>query len=134
MSEKVKVSSADQVKAEVILGQGQSRPTDQAHNGMGVAYTHSAVTKNLHKGAVALVQGQYQSPKVLNRVYYNKNHSPTQIESLLNVKIFRANAQKSLARSYTSVVKGKTNKHRVQNIAGVGFSGRPETRQVNHNL
>ena len=60
--------------------------------------------------------GQDNETKVVvsGRVFYNKKQTPAQIESLLvrslghSIKIFQANAQKSVARSYACVVKGHT--------------------------
>ena len=49
--------------------------------------------------------------------FYNKKQTPTQIESLLvrplshSIKIFRANAQSRIARSYAGVVKGVAKNH-----------------------
>ena len=57
---------------------------------------------------------------VSGRVFYNMKQNPAQIESLLvrplghSIKIFQANAQKSVARSYACVVKGHT-KERTNN-------------------
>ena len=110
----VKVYNADHVKTKIILGQGQSRPIRQAHNTANVKSKGNVISENSRKTKVTLAQGHDQRVEVPSQAFYNKHHTPAQIESLLvcplrhNVNIFKANAQRIVARSYASVVKGKT--------------------------
>ena len=67
---------------------------------------------------------------VSGRVFYNKKQNPAQTESLLvrplghSIKIFQANAHKSVARSYACVVKAiQKNEQTITNIAKGAFSG-----------
>ena len=114
VSKSVNITKSDHVKAEVILEQGQCRHGVHTCLDTKGRYTDSVVTKNCHSSKSISREGQKHKDRVPKRVFYNTSHSPAQIESLLvrplsqNVNIFRANAQKVVARSYASVVKGST--------------------------
>ena len=114
ISKSVKFDDADHVKAEVILGQGQNCPIEQAHTRVSFTNIHNDDSQSINKARVMLGQGHDQILEVSGMVFYNKKHTPAQIESLLvrplshNIKIFKANAQKVVARSYACMVKGQT--------------------------
>ena len=108
------VNHAVQVVAEVISGQGQTRLTKHTHKSAGKSNTPSNDKQYFQK--YRSLSGQCYDParRVVGRKFYNKNTTPTQIESLLvrplthSINIFKANAQKQVARSYACVVKNRT--------------------------
>ena len=116
MCQNTSVNHADNGKAEVISGQGRIRPSYQIRTQNKLNY----VSNNPKKGGVMLGQDNETKVVVSGRVFYNKKQTPAQIESLLvrplghSITIFQSNAQKSVARSYASVVKGHT-KERLHN-------------------
>ena len=117
MSKSVNVNNTDHVKAEVILGQGHCRPVVYTRCDAQGRHTGDELSKNVKNcipNKYKSREGEKLQNRVPKRVFYNTSYSPTQIESLLvrplnqNVNIFKANAQKAVARSYASVVKGST--------------------------
>ena len=127
MAKGIQNGTADHTKPKVILGQGQVRPVVHVSSDVGGQSQDSILTdgplgretpKN-GKNEVISGQGHGQSAKVHSRVFYNKSHTPSNIESLLvrplcqNVTIFRANAHRIRAKSYadTKVIEPKSVKH-----------------------
>ena len=108
------VNHAVQVVAEVISGQGQTRFTKHTHKSAGKSNTPSNDKQYFQKYRSLSGQCYDSASRVVGRKFYNKNTTPTQIESLLvrplthSINIFKANAQKQVARSYACVVKNRT--------------------------
>ena len=67
------------------------------------------------KVKVILGEGSASSFKQCHHLFYNKNCSPSEVESLLvrpidqSVKIFKASGQKAMTRSNAEFVKGRKN-------------------------
>ena len=109
---KVNVSTEDNDndKVQVISGQGGIASGDQKC-AQGRDKNVCIHVKNPQPG-VMWGQGPKSEVSVSGRVFYTKKQTPAQIESLLVrplnhcFKIFQANAQETMARSYASVVKG----------------------------
>ena len=145
MSKNVNVNNTDHVKAEVILGQGQCRSVVYTRCDAKGRYTESEVSKNsknCNPNQYKSGEGGKLENRVPKRVFYNASYSPTQIESLLvrplnqNVNIFKAIAQKAVARSYASVVKGSTKAPtNVQKYCkgGVFWASKHPTTRKEHN-
>ena len=132
MCKKVNVSTEDNDKVQVISGQSGIAIGDQKC-AQGSDKNIRTDVKNLQPG-VMWGRGRKSEVSVSGRAFYTKNQTPAQIESLLVrplnhcIKIFQANAQETMARSYASVVKGiikeqKTN-HRYCK-GGVFWAARP---------
>ena len=110
MCQKVNVSTEDNDKVQVISGQGGIASGDQKC-AQGRDKNVRMDVKNPQHG-VMWGQGPKSEVSVSGRAFYTKRQTPAQIESLLVrplnhcIKIFQANAQETMARSYASVVKG----------------------------
>ena len=134
MCTKVNVSTEDNDndKVQVISGQGGIASGNQKC-AQGRDKNVRIHVKNPQPG-VMWGQGPKSEVSVSGRVFYTKKQTPAQIESLLVrplnhcIKIFQANAQETMARSYASVVKG-TIKERKSNPryckGGVFWAARP---------
>ena len=83
---------------------------------------HNSVTKGVHldshKVKVILGKGQTRPYRGHCCVFYNKCHTPSQVESLMvrplhqSVSVFKANNQNTRARSYAEVTKVVPRCHR----------------------